>query len=78
MDQRIIELLDEWGGREDRGGKGGRARLAEALGINRQAIFFWERVPIRHLDRIEKLTGIPREDLRPDIFRAPRHARKKR
>lgn len=41
-------------------------------GVTPQAVWRWRRVPAEHALAIEKLTGIPRERLRPDIFGAPR------
>jgi DNA-binding transcriptional regulator YdaS (Cro superfamily) len=69
MDKKVIDLIDQWGS---------RSKLAAALGIYRQAVHDWNAVPIKHLDAVERITGIPREELRPDIFKAPRHARKAR
>ena len=43
-------------------------KLAEALGIKRQAVYAWRHVPIGRVKAVEKLTGIPREELRPDIY----------
>ena len=47
---------------------GGVARLADALGITTAAIYQWQRVPQGRVLRIERLTGIPRERLRPDLY----------
>ena len=47
---------------------GGMAQLAANLGIARQAIYQWTRVPVDRVVEIERLTGIPRATLRPDIF----------
>lgn len=50
---------------------GGAQRLADRLGISRQAVEQWRRVPpLRVLD-VERATGIPRHDLRPDLYPAP-------
>jgi DNA-binding transcriptional regulator YdaS (Cro superfamily) len=51
---------------------GGARPLARVLGITHAAVLAWKAVPLRHLFRIEEITGIPREMLRPDIFGAPR------
>ena len=51
---------------------GGVSALARQLGIAHTSVLDWERVPLRHLFTIEALTGIPREQLRPDIFLQPR------
>ena len=44
--------------------------LAETLGVERTTVWRWERgrVPVDRLPDVEKATGIPRRDLRPDIF----------
>jgi hypothetical protein len=49
--------------------KGLQSGLARFLGVTRQAISAWPVVPIDRLRDVEKFTGIPREALRPDIFR---------
>jgi DNA-binding transcriptional regulator YdaS (Cro superfamily) len=49
--------------------KGLQSALAKHLGVTRQAISDWPAVPIDRLKDVEKFTGIPREQLRPDIFR---------
>lgn len=47
---------------------------AELLKVDRTTILRWERgsppVPVKRLNEIETLTGIPRRKLRPDIFGA--------
>jgi hypothetical protein len=49
--------------------KGMTSALARHLNIKRQAVSGWRAVPIGRLADVEKFTGIPREKLRPDIFR---------
>ena len=51
---------------------GGPVKLARALGIVPSAVTQWTRVPPRHLPRVEKLTGMSGEELRPDLY--PRDA----
>jgi DNA-binding transcriptional regulator YdaS (Cro superfamily) len=47
---------------------GPAARLAEALGITEQALSQWREVPpLRVLD-VERATGVPRHELRPDLY----------
>lgn len=54
--------------------------LARAIGISHVSVIRWKAVPIKYLFRIEDMTGVPRETLRPDLFRMPRPkpAKKKR
>jgi DNA-binding transcriptional regulator YdaS (Cro superfamily) len=47
---------------------GGARALAAHLGIKRQAVINWSMVPPRRCPKVEQVTGIPREVLRPDIF----------
>ncbi len=50
--------------------RGARAKLAKALGIRHAAICQWEgTVPAARVVDVERLTGIPREALRPDLYR---------
>jgi DNA-binding transcriptional regulator YdaS (Cro superfamily) len=45
-------------------------KLADQLHISPQALAQWrQRIPIKHVRAIEQLSGIPREKLRPDIYR---------
>ena len=48
---------------------GGHRKLARLLGINHQSIASWDRIPGERLIEIEILTGVPREQLRPDLYR---------
>lgn len=47
---------------------GSAVALAKELGCTPQAIYQWERVPAERALDVERLTGISRHDLRPDIF----------
>lgn len=47
---------------------GRRVRLAIALEITPGAISQWDRVPADRLTKISEITGIPREELRPDLY----------
>ncbi|HEX2554212.1 MAG TPA: Cro/CI family transcriptional regulator [Microvirga sp.] len=54
---------------------GGGAALARRLGISRNAVSEWrakQRIPVERVLDLERLTGIPRHELRPDIYPAPR------
>lgn len=46
------------------------AELARRLGITRHAVYQWRRVPIERVAEVSRITGIPRSELRPDIFDA--------
>ena len=48
---------------------GGPAALAKALGgVSSQAVSQWKKVPAERVLGVERLTGISRHDLRPDVF----------
>ena len=47
---------------------GGYNVLARKLGISNQAVRKWRRVPRQRLARVERLTGVPRQQLRPDLY----------
>lgn len=55
--------------------RGLRIRLARDLGITPGAIYQWRRVPAERVIQVERLTGIPRHDLRPDLYPADEPAR---
>lgn len=46
--------------------------MADVFGINRTTLWRWEkgRVPAERVIEIERVTGIGRAELRPDIFGA--------
>jgi DNA-binding transcriptional regulator YdaS (Cro superfamily) len=48
---------------------GGPRRLARALGLTRQAIYLWKRIPADRILQVEAVTKIPREKLRPELYR---------
>jgi hypothetical protein len=50
---------------------GRRSELASALGLTRQSISMWQRVPVEHCPRIHDLLDIPLYKLRPDVYKAP-------
>lgn len=49
---------------------GGPGRLGELLGLTRAAPYYWTRVPAERVLRVEELTGVPRHELRPDLYPA--------
>jgi DNA-binding transcriptional regulator YdaS (Cro superfamily) len=48
---------------------GGASGLARALGdITPQAVSQWKRVPSERVIDVERLTGVSRQELRPDLY----------
>jgi DNA-binding transcriptional regulator YdaS (Cro superfamily) len=48
---------------------GSIAALGRKLGITRGAVSQWRRVPLGRTVAIEKITGVPRQKLHPDLFK---------
>jgi DNA-binding transcriptional regulator YdaS (Cro superfamily) len=48
---------------------GGIVKLSLALGLSRGAASQWKKVPAERVVDVERLTGVPREILRPDLYR---------
>jgi hypothetical protein len=44
------------------------AELAKELGITRQAIYKWDRVPAERVPEVARFTGIKRHILRRDLY----------
>lgn len=49
---------------------GGIAQLAAKLGLARQAVYQWKRIPAERVAEVERITGVPRAELRPDLYEA--------
>ena len=47
---------------------GGLKAVGEALGVTKQAVSQWDICPHLHVLKLEKATGIPRHEIRPDIY----------
>ena len=47
---------------------GGIVKLSLALGLSRGAVSQWTRVPAERVLDVERLTGTPKEILRPDLY----------
>lgn len=54
---------------------GGVRALARTLGISQPAISGWKRIPSDRVVAVENVTGIPRAELRPDLYDAAAAAR---
>jgi DNA-binding transcriptional regulator YdaS (Cro superfamily) len=48
--------------------KGSAKALAAAIGVSPQALSQWRRVPVERVLDVERVTGVPRHELRPDIY----------
>jgi DNA-binding transcriptional regulator YdaS (Cro superfamily) len=48
-----------------------QAELSRALGITRGAVAKWKQVPADRVLAVERISGISRHDLRPDIYPPP-------
>ena len=60
MDQGLQQAIDA---------AGSISELARRIGLARQAVQQWQAVPAHQIIAVEKATGVPREELRPDLYR---------
>lgn len=54
---------------------GGLAGIASPLGITVQAVSQWDEVPPLRVLAVEQVSGVPRHELRPDLYPEPTEAR---
>lgn len=54
--------------------RGLRTKVARALKITHGAVSQWTRVPAERVLAVSDITGIPKEELRPDLYRAEERA----
>jgi len=48
---------------------GGTLKLSRALGLrSHSSLLRWKQIPHQHCPTIERAFGIPRHELRPDLF----------
>jgi DNA-binding transcriptional regulator YdaS (Cro superfamily) len=47
---------------------GGASSLAKKLGLTRQCVSQWEKIPLKYVRDIARQTKIPLRRLRPDIY----------
>lgn len=50
---------------------GGPKALGDAIGISSQAISQWAECPPRRVLAVEAASGVPRHELRPDLYPPP-------
>jgi len=50
---------------------GGVAQLARKIGIAQPSVSNWNRVPVGRVIAVETATGVPRQQLRPDLYSEP-------
>jgi len=50
---------------------GGVSQLAEKIGISQPSVSNWHKIPAERVLTVEKVTGISRTALRPDLYPAP-------
>jgi len=50
--------------------KSGNVGIGRGLGISSQAVSQWKRVPAERVLDVERITGVSRHELRPDIYPA--------
>lgn len=60
-DPILQRLLDDVGLRE----------LSRRLGLSPNSVIKWRKVPDHRLVDVERVTGVPREVLRPELYRKP-------
>lgn len=66
--------MSERGGHRDKAlaealrAAGGITAVASELGVTYQNVWKWRRCPPEHVLDLERLSGVRRERLRPDIF----------
>lgn len=57
---------------------GNQSKLARALNKKPQVISYWwnkgGRIPAEYVPDVEKATGVPRHELRPDLYRPEKAA----
>jgi DNA-binding transcriptional regulator YdaS (Cro superfamily) len=64
MKQKFQDKLQEWAKPI-----GGIRSLAADLEISPQAVYLWKQIPASRLIDVEKITGVSRRDLRPDLYK---------
>lgn len=51
---------------------GGPKTVGRAFDITPEAVYQWERCPVPRVLELERISGVPRHELRPDIYPPPK------
>lgn len=54
---------------------GGQDKLAKLIGVTPQAVSQWDEVPPLRVLAVEAASGVPRHELRPDLYPVEAEAR---
>lgn len=54
---------------------GGQATFARLIGVTPQAVSQWKEVPPLRVLAVENVSGVPRHELRPDLYPLEARAR---
>lgn len=54
--------------------RGLRFRIAKEIGVTPGAVYQWRRVPAERVLDVERITGISRHELRPDLYPPVNHS----
>lgn len=46
-----------------------KSQLAKGLGITRQSITRWKKIPIHHVKLVSEITELPREKILPSVYK---------
>jgi len=57
--------------------RGMSVKIAKALKLKPPAVSRWRRIPAEYVMKVEKISGIPRYELRPDLYPIHREAKSK-
>lgn len=57
--------------------RGLAGRLGKELGITREAVFMWRRVPPRHAIRVAQMLKLPMHEVCPEVWPKKPHGKKK-
>ena len=66
---RVLQRLNDNGLKTAIETVGGVRALASLLGLHSQTIYHWRRVPAERVVQIETVTDVPRNVLRPDLYK---------